>query len=323
MKLLSLSKNNPATTTITTIPTTLAWPSSWPWQAYCHRPKTLSFRGGDDLFRTVNSAFIEDLDSPLEPSEEEEEEEGYEDRNNDDSIETVIRGARSEGRLFFEPAGETSSVLAVESEDGASGEHDQEEELGKGVAMCVQVESRDPYRDFRMSMDEMVEAHELTGKWDSLEDLLRCYLQVNDRTNHAYIFRAFVDLLLSSGCQRTGAPADGSSCSSSCNCNNNGGSGNTTSIFPPTASSPCSPLSFCTYSSSCFSSSDSLSTTPCCISIIGEAEENSSSSGSGNGSGSVSTGQQRGPRLPLKVAEQNRPPERDESSSSTSSSSDV
>lgn len=310
MKLLPLSKNG---LTATARPTTLTRPPSWPWQTYCHQPKTLSFRGGDDLFRSMNSAY-------LEAPEEEGEEEGCEDGSNDDCIENVIRGARSEcrGRLFFEPAGETSSVLAVESEEDGASEEEQHarEELGDdGVAVCV-VESRNPYRDFRTSMEEMVEAHALRGNWDSLEELLRCYLRVNDRTNHAYIFGAFVDLLLGSDCRRTRPFTDGSACSY--NRNNNVGSSSGNSINPPSTSSPCSPLSF--YTSPC-SSSNSLSTTPCCISTTGEAEDSSSSSSS-----VTVTIEQRQQRLPLSLkaaAEQDRLEGDESSSSASSSSSDV
>ncbi|OWM82565.1 transcription repressor OFP15-like [Punica granatum] len=266
MKLPSVSKNNPIKTA-----TTLARSSSWPWPPYCHQPKTLSFRGGDDLFRTVNSAF---LDSPPDPPGEKVDD-GYTDGDEDDSIETVIQGARSEGRLFFEPAGETSSVLAAESEEGPSGD-EAGEELVEGVAMCV-LESRDPYSDFRKSMVEMVEAHALRGKWDSLEDLLRCYLKINDRTNHAYIFGAFVDLLLSSSPRRTNAFTDTSEQCCNCDNTNDTSSDGNNIINPHSTSSPFSPLSFYTSSSSCCSSTDSLSTTACCVSVVEEAEENSSS----------------------------------------------
>ncbi|KAK4765962.1 hypothetical protein SAY87_007604 [Trapa incisa] len=81
----------------------------------------------------------------------------------DDSIETVIRGARSEGRILFEPAGRTSSVVAAEELDdrwdqsvhGDLDEEEEDDEADKGVALYVVVESRDPYRDFRASMEEM------------------------------------------------------------------------------------------------------------------------------------------------------------------------
>ncbi|KAK4776739.1 hypothetical protein SAY86_005427 [Trapa natans] len=125
-----LSKNN-STAAAAATAATLAR-SSWPWQAYCHRPKTLSFHSAA---------------SSLEVEE-------------DDSIEMVIHGARSEGRILFEPAGSTSSVVAAEESDdrwdrsvhGDLDEEEEDDEADKGVALYVVVESRDPYRDFRASM---------------------------------------------------------------------------------------------------------------------------------------------------------------------------
>lgn len=271
MKLLPLPKNIPAASATSMMSTTERF-SSWPWLANCHQPKTLSFRRSDDFFHTANSS-IEGLDSLPEPNEEEEE--GYDNRE-DNFVEMVIQNARSEGRLFFEPAGETSSVLAAGLEDA---------ERGEVVAMYV-VDSRDPCGDFRMSMEEMVKAHALRGKWHSLEELLRCYLRVNSRTNHAYILRAFVDLLLSPGVTR--AVNGGSNYSCICNCDdtNNGSSSEVHSInHSSMSSSPCLPLLYSS-SSSCYSSSRS-STCSCHISVIGEAEENSISSTSiGNNSSS-------------------------------------
>ncbi|KAK4776580.1 hypothetical protein SAY86_005268 [Trapa natans] len=234
MRLLPLSKNN-STAAVAATATALAQ-SSWPWQAYCHRPKTLSFH------------------SAASSLEEEE----------DDSIETVIRGARSEGRILFEPAGRTSSVVAAEESDdrwdrsvhGDLDEEEDDDEADKGVALYVVVESRDPYRDFRASMEEMVEAGQ------AIEDLLMGYLSVNDRTNHSYILRAFVDLLLNSRhrhrrTRRSAQALTGSGASSCCchNCEKRCSSTsvpdiNVNGLSSTTSSSPCSPLSSYTSSSS-------------------------------------------------------------------------
>ncbi|CAA6656469.1 unnamed protein product [Spirodela intermedia] len=55
--------------------------------------------------------------------------------------------------------------------------------------------SMDPYRDFRTSMDEMVEAHDLKD-WSALQELLQCYLRLNQKSTHSFIFEAFVDLIV-------------------------------------------------------------------------------------------------------------------------------
>ncbi|CAN0847347.1 Transcription repressor OFP13 [Linum grandiflorum] len=102
----------------------------------------------------------------------------------DPAVESVIRGAKSE-RLFFSP-GETSSSLLQDSEKG---------KIGCGRAVAVALDSKDPFEDFKNSMVEMVEAHGLKD-WESLENLLSCYLRVNKKSNHGYIVGAFVDLLV-------------------------------------------------------------------------------------------------------------------------------
>jgi len=57
------------------------------------------------------------------------------------------------------------------------------------------MDSEDPYRDFRWSMEEMVAAHGMKD-WDCLEELFVWYLRVNGKKNHGFIVGAFVDLLV-------------------------------------------------------------------------------------------------------------------------------
>lgn len=168
--------------------------SSWPWPM-CGNPKTISFRAANDIFKTMNSAYLDaanvdysadgapDLHciSPFESASFSSVSEVY----GEDSVETVIRGLRSE-RLFFEP-GETSSILE-------EAKLDDDFPFKESVAMAV--DSTDPFVDFRRSMEEMVEAHGLKD-WECLEELLSCYLRVNGKSNHGYIVGAFVDLLVS------------------------------------------------------------------------------------------------------------------------------
>ncbi|PPR85168.1 hypothetical protein GOBAR_AA35523 [Gossypium barbadense] len=121
--------------------------SSWQWPS-CHQPRTLSFRTDNNttLFKTINSAY---LDAIIIADENET-------PPSDDCLETVIRGLRSD-RLFFKPE---SVVLSMES--------------------------RDPYVDFRESMEEMVEAQGLND-WEELEQLLCWYLKANGKCNHGFI----------------------------------------------------------------------------------------------------------------------------------------
>ncbi|XWS19012.1 hypothetical protein CRYUN_Cryun32bG0094600 [Craigia yunnanensis] len=59
--------------------------------------------------------------------------------------------------------------------------------------------SPNPFDDFRRSMQEMVEArlkHHSTIDWDFMEELLFCYLNLNDRKSYKFILSAFVDMVV-------------------------------------------------------------------------------------------------------------------------------
>ncbi|GFZ11674.1 ovate family protein 13 [Actinidia rufa] len=185
MKLPFLSKNEDVST-------------RHPWQwTLCKQPKTLSFRAGDDMFKTVNSAlfdfsggvetpeswFTSSLESTSFSTQSEDQDDSKLDPNTAD--ETVIRGAQAQSeRLFFEPRDnrsivkeETSSVFLFKE------------------SVVLAMESEDPYEDFKRSMEEMVEGHGLRD-WECLEELLGWYLKVNGKVNHGFIVGAFVDLLV-------------------------------------------------------------------------------------------------------------------------------
>ncbi|WOL08139.1 hypothetical protein Cni_G16891 [Canna indica] len=75
-----------------------------------------------------------------------------------------------------------------------------------GGSTCSSVEdstavvaySKEPYHDFLRSMAAMVEAHHVEREegldWEFMEELLFCYLELNERSVHEDIFRAFTDL---------------------------------------------------------------------------------------------------------------------------------
>lgn len=62
-------------------------------------------------------------------------------------------------------------------------------------SVMMAMESYNPYRDFRESMEEMVRAHRLR-EWAQLQQLLHCYLRLNERKTHKVIVLAFIDLLM-------------------------------------------------------------------------------------------------------------------------------
>lgn len=65
--------------------------------------------------------------------------------------------------------------------------------LRDSVAMTTY--STNPYLDFKSSMEEMVSAHNLRD-WSCLQELLCCYLTLNEKKTHKYIAGAFADLLM-------------------------------------------------------------------------------------------------------------------------------
>ncbi|KAL1199369.1 Transcription repressor OFP14 [Cardamine amara subsp. amara] len=58
----------------------------------------------------------------------------------------------------------------------------------------------EPQEDFRRSMVEMIESklgvRESEVDWDLMEELLFCYLDLNDKKSHRFILSAFVDLII-------------------------------------------------------------------------------------------------------------------------------
>ncbi|KAL0410169.1 UNVERIFIED_CONTAM: Transcription repressor OFP13 [Sesamum latifolium] len=193
MKFPFLFKPSETTTTTSAAP-------AWPWPACVNNPKTLSFRAattnGNNIYKTMNSAYLHDKNAAefaetpdsffsICDTSSHRHEESFSCASEICSETAVIRGLRSD-RLFFEP-GETSSILEeVKSYDDFP---------YKESAAIMAMDSRDPFTDFRVSMEEMVEAHGLKD-WECLEELLSCYLRVNGKSNHGYIVGAFVDLLL-------------------------------------------------------------------------------------------------------------------------------
>lgn len=61
----------------------------------------------------------------------------------------------------------------------------------------------DPHDEFRRSMEEMAAARRIDQyqplDLDFLEELLFCYLNLNEKRAHKYILGAFVDIMVGSG----------------------------------------------------------------------------------------------------------------------------
>lgn len=135
--------------------------SARPWPS-CAQPKTLSFAMEHDF----DELFFDLVESSSLSS-------------SSCISEAVARGVRSE-RLFFEP-GTAATLLPV---PGAF-EGD----------VAVELDSDDPYRDFKQSMEEMLMAHGVRD-WAWLEDMLWWYLKANGKSTHGIIVAAFVEIIL-------------------------------------------------------------------------------------------------------------------------------
>ncbi|KAJ0985593.1 hypothetical protein J5N97_003949 [Dioscorea zingiberensis] len=106
---------------------------------------------------------------------------------------------RSSGRFFVFPG--ASNSLLEEARLSATSSLSDQGPVVPGGGVAVMTFSKDPYDDFRRSMQDMVDARHVDPEqpldWDFMEELLFCFLELNDRTVHKYILRAFTDLTVS------------------------------------------------------------------------------------------------------------------------------
>ncbi|KAE8704630.1 hypothetical protein F3Y22_tig00110450pilonHSYRG01070 [Hibiscus syriacus] len=172
--------------------------SSWLWLPSCHQPRTLSFRADNDNI----SAYLDSIADDTVP------------------LETVIREATKRNEKEEDEDDDIDGLLPFKE------------------SVVLSMGSRDPYDDFRVSMEETVEAEGLKH-WEGLEQLLFWYLRANGKCNHGYIVAAFVDLLVA-------------------RLANNVPKSKSDDIY-----SPSSPLSFYTSPSSSSSEDCSSTTIPC------------------------------------------------------------
>ncbi|GLT99636.1 hypothetical protein SLE2022_170610 [Rubroshorea leprosula] len=99
-------------------------------------------------------------------------------------------------RFFFSSPGLSNSI--VESPDTKPRDSIEIPPLDGGVA--VKKFSPDPYRDFRCSMQEMIESRnvkDVRSDWEFLHELLFCYLTLNPKQTHKFIISAFADIIIS------------------------------------------------------------------------------------------------------------------------------
>ncbi|XWS16367.1 hypothetical protein CRYUN_Cryun34aG0080900 [Craigia yunnanensis] len=92
----------------------------------------------------------------------------------------------------------TNNSTANDSNSYGTGDHVKFSNIPNECIAMLKY-SPSPYNDFRRSMQEMVEArlqHHLAIDWDFMEELLFCYLNLNDKKSYKFILSAFVDLIV-------------------------------------------------------------------------------------------------------------------------------
>lgn len=78
-------------------------------------------------------------------------------------------------------------------------DEDAERELSPDDFITVLTYSLNPYDEFKKSMQEMIDARHRDGgeiNWEFMEELLFCFLNLNDKKSHGFILSAFVDLVV-------------------------------------------------------------------------------------------------------------------------------
>ncbi|XP_062197773.1 transcription repressor OFP13-like [Phragmites australis] len=199
-------------------------------------------KAAGDMYKTVNSVYFDSADSYSEDDDGEADDNVLDDGSfstttvSEEWSEAVIRslGRTSTDRFFFDlgPPPASNSILAASpspsrgrtwtqppsqapkapaaalpmSDDNEAEENEPSSTSLVEESVAVALDSEDPYRDFRASMQEMVAAHGLRD-WAALQEMLLWYLRINGKHNHALIVGAFVDLLVGLATNTTSATA--------------------------------------------------------------------------------------------------------------------
>ncbi|KAI4355661.1 hypothetical protein L6164_004410 [Bauhinia variegata] len=100
--------------------------------------------------------------------------------------------------------GDDASSSTTLNDSSLDSHHHLREKQAAGHAIpndwiAVLTHSPNPYEDFRQSMRDMVKARSRSHgsvDWDFMEELLFCYLNLNDKKSYKFILSAFVDLVV-------------------------------------------------------------------------------------------------------------------------------
>ncbi|GMH22210.1 hypothetical protein Nepgr_024053 [Nepenthes gracilis] len=108
---------------------------------------------------------------------------------------------------FFVSSGSSSSLIEDAKTHGESASTSTSKTVandgmvlpGQDYIVTLTAAPTNPYEDFRRSMKQVIETRVKENRsvdWDFIEELLLCYLRLNEKQQHKYILGAFVDLIL-------------------------------------------------------------------------------------------------------------------------------
>jgi len=120
--------------------------------------------------------------------------------------------AASAAAVPGDEGGSSSAQDYCYGDGGSEADADEPKAVVRGAGVAVATLSAAPYEDFRRSMREMVDAGAGSERgrsgaaaaldWDFMDELLFCYLRLNDRAVHKDILRAFTDTVAAMRCRR-------------------------------------------------------------------------------------------------------------------------
>ncbi|KAF7124913.1 hypothetical protein RHSIM_Rhsim12G0198400 [Rhododendron simsii] len=189
----------------------------------CKHPKTRSIAVGDVaatladidkfMFENFNSLYLEDDKEDDKKQKIQENDRGLSSPDDEEKAGTILLESPRftdpppdlcGSHRFFVGSSSSSSLITksstIASDDkGSSSATTAVRKMGADDFITILKYSPSPYSDFRNSMEEMAEAR-LNDRgrvdWEFMEELLFCYLDLNEKKWYKYILSAFVDLIV-------------------------------------------------------------------------------------------------------------------------------
>ncbi|KAL6972801.1 hypothetical protein U1Q18_026974 [Sarracenia purpurea var. burkii] len=118
------------------------------------------------------------------------------------SSSSLMEESRTSATVSEDTVSSFTTATAATATKGSTtriGEGDGKKAMGPDDFIAVFTCSPNPYEDFRNSMQEMIEArvyHHGKVDWGFMEELLFCYLNLNEKKSYKHIISAFVDLIV-------------------------------------------------------------------------------------------------------------------------------